>query len=112
MFDGRELVKLVTGKSQSLEYSSFIGKERYGLFFIVGVSSAFIQAAQNQGISLTDLLLKASPIAKFVLALLLIFSVVSWAIIFTKRRSLKTSERETREFLERFKKSAKLSDLF
>jgi biopolymer transport protein TolQ len=81
------------------------------LFFIFGVSTFLMQAAQNQGISLTDLLLKASPIAKFVLLLLLIFSVVSWAIIFAKWRALQASQKDTREFLERFNHSAKLTDL-
>lgn len=81
------------------------------MHFIVEAFPAVIQAAQNQAISLTDLLLKASPIAKFVLLLLLIFSIGSWAIIFAKWRTLKASQRDTDEFLERFKKSAKLSDL-
>jgi biopolymer transport protein TolQ len=71
-----------------------------------------LQATPNQGISLTELLLKASPVAKFVLLLLLLFSIVSWAIIFTKWRALKASQKDTDEFLERFNKNAKLSDLF
>jgi biopolymer transport protein TolQ len=81
------------------------------LFFTFGVPLVVIQAAQNQGISLTDLLLKASPVAKFVLVLLLIFSIVSWAIIFAKWRALRASQKDTDEFLERFKKNTKLSDL-
>jgi biopolymer transport protein TolQ len=71
-----------------------------------------MQAQQNQAISLTDLLLKSSPIAKFVLLLLLLFSLVSWAIIFSKWRVLKASQKDTNEFLARFTRNAKLSDLF
>jgi biopolymer transport protein TolQ len=82
------------------------------LFNLVSLHLVFIQAQQNQAISLTDLLLKSSPIAKFVLLLLLLFSLVSWAIIFSKWRALKTSQKETNEFLARFSRNAKLSDLF
>src|SRR5688572_26273590 len=71
-----------------------------------------MQAQQNQAISLTDLLLKSSPVAKFVLLLLLLFSLVSWAIIFSKWRALKASQKDTNEFLARFTRNAKLSDLF
>jgi biopolymer transport protein TolQ len=71
-----------------------------------------MQAQQNQGISLIDLLLKSSPIAKFVLLLLLLFSLISWAIIFSKWRTLKASQKDTDEFLSRFSRNAKLSDLF
>jgi biopolymer transport protein TolQ len=82
------------------------------LFYLVSLHLAFMQAQQNQAISLTDLLLKSSPIAKFVLLLLLLFSLVSWAIIFSKWRVLKASQKETNEFLARFTRNAKLSDLF
>src|SRR5438045_12260 len=112
MFYPNEIVKLVINMDQSLEYSSLSGKENCGLFHITGVPLLFIQAAQNQGLSLTELLLKASPVAKFVLLLLLVFSIVSWAIIFAKWRALKASQQDTNEFLERYKKSPKLSDLF
>lgn len=80
---------------------------------IIGIALLFVQAAQNQGISLVDLLLKASPIAKGVLILLLIFSIASWAIIFSKWRVLQKAEKATDEFLSAFgKRDKKLSDLF
>jgi len=47
-----------------------------------------------------------------VLALLIIFSIVSWAIIITKWRWIKKSERATDEFLQRFRKRQKLSDVY
>jgi biopolymer transport protein TolQ len=58
------------------------------------------------------LLLRASPIAKGVLALLVIFSIVSWGIIITKWMWIKKSERATDEFLQRFRKRQKLSDVY
>lgn len=70
------------------------------------------QTTQPEERSLTDLLLKASPIARVVLVLLLLFSVVSWAIIFTKWLSLVRAERSTRDFLARFTRSSKLSDVY
>ena len=71
------------------------------------------QANPSQGVSIVDLLLKASPIAKFVLILLLLFSIISWAIIFSKWRYLKNAEKATDEFLSRFAaKNTKLSDLY
>ncbi|HXG68010.1 MAG TPA: MotA/TolQ/ExbB proton channel family protein [Blastocatellia bacterium] len=72
----------------------------------------FLQTTETQGSTLTELLLRSSPIAKAVLILLLIFSVASWAIIFTKWAALRKAEQATREFLERFRSRAKLSDLY
>jgi len=81
------------------------------LFFYLNF--LFLQTNQNQGVSLVDLLLKSSPIAKFVLILLLLFSIVSWAIIFSKWRALKNAEKATDDFLSRFaSRNAKLSDLY
>jgi biopolymer transport protein TolQ len=57
-------------------------------------------------------LLRASPIAKGVLALLVVFSIVSWAIIIGKWRWIKKSERATHEFLQSFRKRQKLSDVY
>jgi biopolymer transport protein TolQ len=71
-----------------------------------------IQSAQTQGGTLSDLLLRASPIAKAVLIILFLFSIFSWAIVFTKWRSLRTAERATGDFLERFRSRAKLSDVY
>lgn len=82
------------------------------MFLLVSLHFTLLQTQQNQGISLIDLLLKSSPIAKLVLVLLLLFSIVSWSIIFAKWRTLKTSQKDTDEFLSRFSRNSKLSDLF
>jgi biopolymer transport protein TolQ len=47
-----------------------------------------------------------------VLILLLIFSIYSWAIIITKLRWLKDAEKETKQFLARFQRGGKLSELY
>lgn len=57
-------------------------------------------------------MLRASPIAKGVLLILLIFSIYSWAIIFSKWASFKKAEQMTRDFLARFRSRNKLSDVY
>lgn len=76
-----------------------------------GSALSLIQSNQTQTSTL-DLLLRASPIAKGVLILLLVFSVYSWAIIITKWLWLKNAEKETKSFLSRFQRGGKLSDLY
>lgn len=58
------------------------------------------------------LLLKASPLAKVVLAVLVVFSIASWTIIIAKWRWLKSAEKSTADFLDRFKRRQKLSDVY
>jgi biopolymer transport protein TolQ len=49
-----------------------------------------------------QLVLQAGPVVKFVLLLLLFFSVVSWAIIFFKYRYLSLAAKENTSFLSAF----------
>jgi biopolymer transport protein TolQ len=77
-----------------------------------GFTLLLIQSAETQASTLSDLLLRSSPIAKAVLALLVIFSIASWAIIFSKWRALRNADRDTRDFLARFKSRSKLSDVY
>jgi biopolymer transport protein TolQ len=79
---------------------------------LICFSLALIQTSSTDDSSLSGLLLKASPIAKGVLVLLLILSLVSWTIIFSKWRWLKRAEGATADFLGRFRKDRKLSDLY
>ncbi|MBA4321781.1 MAG: protein TolQ [Odoribacter sp.] len=62
--------------------------------------------------SLLNMILDAGIMVQFVLLLLLFFSVVSWAIIFMKYRSIKKVKRENDLFLDAYMKSNKLSDIF
>lgn len=79
---------------------------------LVSVTFFLFQTGQPEQRTLIDLILKASPIAKLVLALLLVFSVVSWAIIFSKWLSLRRAERATDRFLSRYTSLTKLSDVY
>lgn len=65
------------------------------------------QASHN----LLDLILRASPIAKLVLFLLLGFSVLSWAIIITKLMAFTRAQQQTKSFLDIFRRSARLAEV-
>ncbi len=58
-----------------------------------------------------QLLADTGLVARIVLLLLLVFSVLSWAIIIQKIRAFKSARRESREFLKIFRESKKLSDI-
>jgi biopolymer transport protein TolQ len=51
------------------------------------------------------------PINQVVLAILILFSIVSWAIILFKSLEYRKVERQTRTFLEVFRKSSKFSEV-
>ena len=57
------------------------------------------------GETILTLILKAGLLVKFVLLVLLFFSVVSWAIIFYKTRLLSKVEKESEEFHKEFIKA-------
>jgi biopolymer transport protein TolQ len=59
-----------------------------------------------------DMILDSGLMVQFVLLLLLFFSVVSWAIILTKYRLIKRSNKENEMFLDRYMKINKLSEIF
>ena len=77
-----------------------------------GFLTTLLQTEPTTRSSLVELLLRASPTAKFVLILLLLFSIYSWAIIITKWLWLRRAEGSTKAFLARFRGGAKLSDLY
>jgi len=53
----------------------------------------------------------AGPMVQFVLLALLIFSIVSWAIILMKYRVVSRTEKENNQFLDAYMNSSKLSDV-
>ncbi len=61
------------------------------------------------GLNVWTLVLDAGPMAKFVLVVLLVFSVVSWGIIAERARTFRKAERESDRFLERFHKGGGLA---
>jgi biopolymer transport protein TolQ len=66
---------------------------------------------QFQG-SLLNMILDAGLMVQFVLLLLLLFSVVSWAIILMKYRIFRQVQKENDLFLNAYMKGTKLSEIF
>ena len=58
-----------------------------------------------------QLIFSASPIVKFVMGLLLLFSVISWGIIFYKWWTFRGIEKHSSTFIDVFRKSAKFSEV-
>ena len=61
--------------------------------------------------SVVALVASSSPVAKAVLVVLVIFSVISWAIVFYKLLALRKAEQQSASFLEVFRKSSKFSEV-
>ncbi len=66
-------------------------------------------ANQQQGV--LELVKQASPLVQAVLYLLVLFSVVSWGIIFSKYRQVKTAKGESERFLDIFWQSRNLASI-
>lgn len=64
------------------------------------------------GKKLTDLIGSSSPFAKIVLTILLIFSVISWAIIVYKFLELKAAQKASANFLRDFRRRKSLEKNF
>ena len=61
-------------------------------------------------LTITDMVLNAGPVGQLVMLTLLIFSVVSWAIVIMKSRLLKKVRLDSEDFLETFWQSANLNE--
>jgi biopolymer transport protein TolQ len=64
-----------------------------------------------EGQGLFDFFRESGPIAKSILGLLAVFSLVSWAIIIGKTFQVRRAGRQSREFLEAFHRSHRFSEV-
>ncbi|HNR13805.1 MAG TPA: protein TolQ [Thermodesulfobacteriota bacterium] len=55
---------------------------------------------RGSGTGIIQLFLNAGPVVKFVMLILLVSSIVSWGIIFSKYKLLKKAEEQTEEFFD------------
>jgi biopolymer transport protein TolQ len=62
--------------------------------------------------SVVDLVLYSGPVVKIVLLILLFFSIICWAIIFSKLRLIKRADKESRAFLRIFWEGKQLPSIF
>ncbi|MBN2515257.1 MAG: protein TolQ [Deltaproteobacteria bacterium] len=58
------------------------------------------------------MIFNSGPMVQFVLLLLLVFSVVSWAIILMKYRVIRKAKKENSMFMDNYMKSNNFSDIF
>jgi biopolymer transport protein TolQ len=61
--------------------------------------------------AIMDMLHNSGPTALTVLAILLVMSICSWAVMLSKWRSFKEAEHKNRLFLRAFRKSGRLSEV-
>jgi biopolymer transport protein TolQ len=67
--------------------------------------------AQAPSFGVPSLIANAGPVARAVLVVLMLFSFISWAIIFYKGLSLSRARGQSETFLEVFRKSSKFSEV-
>lgn len=63
-------------------------------------------------ISILQLVLNASLVVQIVIGVLILFSVISWIIIFNKLSYLSSIKKDTMQFLQQFRNSNNLSTLY
>jgi len=75
----------------------------------------FLAVATEAGSVATDplsLVINAGPLVKVVMGILLLFSVVSWAIIFFKFKLIKQASQSNKRFLELFWQGQNLDEIY
>ena len=66
----------------------------------------------NAELSIAHLIAQASVLVQVIMALLVLASVVSWAVIFSKRQLLSRTRQASENFEERFWSGGNLADLY
>ena len=67
--------------------------------------------AQEATGNVIDIIAEASPVSQAVLAILLVFSVISWAVVIYKWLTFRRLERQSTTFLDVFRRSTKFSEV-
>ena len=67
---------------------------------------------QGQEISILQLIINASLVVQIVIGILVIFSIASWGIIFTKWATLAKAKLDTQSFLRQYNATTNISSLF
>ena len=78
---------------------------------VQATGSGLSQVADESRTDIVSLVARSSPLAKFVLIVLLVFSALSWAIVLYKWYQFGRAERQSASFLDIFRKSAKFSEV-
>jgi biopolymer transport protein TolQ len=80
------------------------------LVLALQLEGSAVPAQETTG-SVIDLIADASPVSQVVLGILLIFSVVSWAVVIYKALAFRRIEQQTSTFLDVFRRSTKFSEV-
>lgn len=80
-------------------------------FWFLALQAPDAEAPARGSLSIYELVAQASLVSKIALGVLLVFSLVSWGIILGKSLSLRRAERQSKSFLDVFRKSAKFSEV-
>jgi len=64
------------------------------------------------GQDVIDMIIHAGPMAFFILLVLLVFSIICWAIVFLKFRLLRNAARETKSFMELFWENREMKQVY
>lgn len=81
------------------------------LLLQVDPSAAAPAPTATSGSALTDIFHNSGPLALGVLALLLVASIFSWAIMITKWNSFRSAAGKSRDFVRAFRRSGRLSEI-
>ena len=82
------------------------------IFILLTYSFKTVDLGGGSQLGVFDLVKNAGPVVKLVLLILLLFSVVSWGIIFFKFFLIRRANKTTQKFLYKFWKSQKFSHVF
>lgn len=80
-------------------------------FVILALQDPSAAAPSGASIDIVTLVMNASLVVKIVMAILLLFSAASWAIIVFKTRHLRQARKQNAIFLAVFRKSARFSEV-
>jgi biopolymer transport protein TolQ len=75
------------------------------------ISFLFFQLGPDRGPSLFDFFWGSGPMAKIILATLVLFSLGSWAVMIGKAVQLNKADRQSEKFLEAFHRSQRFSEV-
>jgi biopolymer transport protein TolQ len=75
------------------------------------ISFLFFQLGPDRGPSLLDFFWGSGPMAKIILATLVLFSLGSWAVMIGKAVQLNKADRQSEKFLEAFHRSQRFSEV-
>jgi biopolymer transport protein TolQ len=81
-----------------------------GLWFLA-LQAPVAESPARGSLSIVQLVVEASLVSQIALGVLLLFSIVSWGIILAKLAALSRAERQSRSFLDVFRRSAKFSEV-